>query len=226
MKRVFCLLLCFICLTFPRPLGAEGEAVDVLAIEYPPFTGMGLPGHGLSFRLLQAYAQKHMKVDVRPKFLPPARVQVLLREGEWCLSFYPPKGNNVELSGFMPLSDQWVDLGLFRRARTDRFFWNELEDLHGGKVAIFRTATLGKLHTRFWQAGLDLVFIDHLEQAFKLLINNRVDYVFADRFAAENVSYAQKYLTELQFGETILTKTRVGFFYNVSCASKIFRSHL
>ncbi len=225
MKRVFYLLFCFLCLSFMRSGKLQADVVDVLAIDYPPFTGEKLPGNGLSFRLLQAYAHKHMTVAVRPKFLPPARVQVLLSEGAWCLSFYPPKSNN-EFAGFLQLSDQWVDLGLFRRAREDRFVWAALQDLSGGKIATFRTPTFGDLYSQFSQAGLELVYVDHLEQAFKLLINNRVDYVFADRFAPANVSYTQKYLTQLQFGETILTKTQVGFFYNKSCASKIFRAHL
>lgn len=197
--------------------------VDVLSIEYPPFTGSNLPENGLSFRLLRAYAQEHMKVDVRPRFLPPARAQVLLRDAKWCLSFYPPK-NAADLSGFIPLSDQRVDLGLFRRAQSAPFGWTDLKELAGGKLAIFRTPTLGALHRQLGNAGLELVFIDHLEQGFKLLINNRVDYVFADRATVNNLGYTRANVHLFQFGETLLSKTQVGVFYNKACASMLFRA--
>jgi len=60
---------------------------EVIAVEYPPFTTMGDPEHGINFVLLDELMVRHDIQKLTPIFLPPARAQLQVQSGKWCLSF-------------------------------------------------------------------------------------------------------------------------------------------
>ena len=63
--------------------------LDVVAMEYPPYTSAHMPGEGLTFIALRKQLQ-HSGWRINPVFLPPARaVRQLFNDRDWLISIYP-----------------------------------------------------------------------------------------------------------------------------------------
>jgi len=220
MKEYFLVILLSICF-FISSASAAKETIDVIAIDYPPFTSKNSPDYGISFSLLSKYAKEHMQVSVLPYFLPPARAQHTITKGDWCLSFYPPSTGN-ELSRFIPLSDDMIQLGLYRIKASSAFTWEQLSELKGKSVALLRANTRGKMHQRFIDAGLNIVYVESVEQGIMLMLKYRVDFSFGDVSALERSTLSLIDRRKIQFSDSYISKTHIGFFYNTRCKERLF----
>ena len=189
------------------------QSVDVIALEYPPFTTAFDSTNGTAFTLLNTYASQHFSFAVKPLILPPARAQQRILSGDWCLSFYPPA--NRENYPFIALSEQQVKLGLFRKKQASVFQWQSLDELSGKRLGIFRALQNQGIHSIFEQ--LDLVYIETLHQGFSLLLADRVDYVFGDNAAIGSSPVYADFVEQLQFSDTVLMQVPVGVFVNPEC---------
>ena len=201
----------------------ERPNIDVIAVNYPPYTSPDAADYGSSFSLLTQYAQSHFRVSLTPMFLPPARANRIIKDGHWCLSFYPPSSDN-KLSQFVPLSDDIVSIGFYRLKEQDRFHWSKLEELSGKMITLLRANKVGKMHQRFIDAGIQLVYVESVEQGLQLVLKKRVDYAFGDNLALSETSFSDDEKGRLQFSESSFYSTKIGFFYNSECEKKLFVS--
>lgn len=215
--KLFCYLILFI-LSFDA---FSKSKVKVLAIEYPPFLSSSeSKNFGTNFTLLKEYAANNFKVEFEPWIVPPARAQLILENGGWCLSFYPPKETDPK-ARFIALSDQYVHLGLLKVAEEGEFTYNSLSALQGS-VAIIRSNALGPLHKLIEGAGLELVHLETVEQGIKMLLAGRVDYAFGDNTTINTYTEIEGIHT-LQFSSIPSLETQIGFFYNTGCEEELFK---
>ncbi|EAR60690.1 substrate-binding periplasmic protein [Neptuniibacter caesariensis] len=195
---------------------AEAETViEVLAVEYPPFTTAKVTGNGLSFRLLKQHLKEVDKLSLEPLFLPPARLQQRIKSNNWCFSFYPV-GKAVE-SKFVALADRTFRIGLFFKEDDPNLHWQSLEQLAGYRVAILRSDRSSQLYDRFIKAGLSPVFVDEVEQGLKMLQLNRVDAALGDEHLRNFVGLGLNNLEGIKFADTPLFETQIGVFVNLNC---------
>lgn len=214
-------LLLFVLLGTSCFAATEKQAVDVIAIDYPPYTSPDSPGYGSSFVLLTKYAQSHLRVSLKPKFLPPARANLLIKEKSWCLSFYPPSEESTT-ARFVSLSANTVRLGLYRLTRAEPFQWQSLNELKGKMVALLRPKSMGKLQHSLIDAGLELVYVESVSQGLQLVLKQRVDYAFGDDLILSSSGLSKVQKQKLQFSQSAIHEAKVGFFYNLACESTLF----
>ncbi|MCW3172433.1 transporter substrate-binding domain-containing protein [Shewanella subflava] len=188
---------------------------EVIAVEYPPFTTMGEPEHGINFVLLDKLMTKYDIHKPIPLFLPPARAQLQVQSGKWCLSFFPPP--KYLLSTFLPLSDQKVILGLFRRTESSNFDWQHLSELKGKKLALMRYKHEGPFQKQFIDAGIEIIQVESLAQGFKMLQYNRIDLVFSNQFPDFFKQLPESERELFQFSKTSILETNVGVYINNNC---------
>lgn len=195
--------------------------VDVISVEYPPYTSKHMDGYGDVIRLMSAYAKEHLKVDIKPRFLPPARADKEIQDGYWCLSTYPPK-QNYKGAKFVPLSDERVGLTLIRVTRNEAFEWEDLSVYEGKYVALLRSKTQTVLQSKMVEAGLRLVYVGTMEQGLSMLLKQRVDFVLGDQKTITESTVAQLNKDKLQISTSTLHEAGVGFYYNTKCQTKLF----
>jgi polar amino acid transport system substrate-binding protein len=221
MKSLTYLLLSLLWLS--KAFANERLNIDVIAINYPPYTSPSAPDYGSNFSLLSKYAKSHLRVSITPLFLPPARANRIIKDGHWCLSFYPPRNDN-KLSRFVSLSDNLVSIGFYRLKKKESFQWSKLEELSGKMVAILRSNIIGKIHQSLINAGLKIVYVETIEQGLQLVLKSRVDYAFGDNLVLSETSLSEDQKRKLQFSESSFHTAKIGFFYNSKCENKLFVS--
>lgn len=212
-------LLLFLTLACASAIAASKAHIDVIALEYPPFTTSKEKEFGTAFIMLSHYAKQHFSKPYKPLFLPPARAQQTIVSDEWCMSFYPPADRSAYR--FIQLSDQLVKLGLFRLTEPDTFRWESLTEFSGQSVAVFRAINASGFQNQLKEAGMELVFIETLHQGFQLLAANRVDYVFGDDAAIQSSTLYKEFVDKFQFAESFLMEVPIGIFVNPKCESLI-----
>ncbi|MCD8522873.1 MAG: hypothetical protein LRY66_16080 [Saccharospirillaceae bacterium] len=152
--------------------------IQVLAIEYPPFTSSASAGNGVSFVMLNRILQSH-GWNAHAEFLPPARVPMVINQsGHWLASFFPPKtgSSHVEVVIVAPAA---IRMGLFRQRKTGEFSWQALSELRDNTLATIRSDYSSAYVTPFVKAGMNMVFVDSIEQGIRMLAEGRVDYVLS-----------------------------------------------
>ena len=200
----------------------EQQSINVIAVNYPPYTSPKLADYGSTFSLLNKYAQIHFRVAISPSFLPPARAHRVIKNGAWCLSLYPPAEENTA-SRFVALSNDVVSLGFYRLQKTGVFRWQSLNELSGKIVALLRTSAVGQMHQRFLDAGLTLVYVESVEQGLNLVLKERVDYAFGDNLALSESLLSAAQRQKLQFSESKVYQAKIGFFYNIDCEAHLYQ---
>jgi polar amino acid transport system substrate-binding protein len=196
------------------------ELVKVIAVEYTPFSTTESETFGIVFDHLKPYAETHFKAPYEPYFLPPARAQLVIEQGDWCVSFYPPHKTN-ENPKFVPLSPEHVKLGLYRLEQATRFNYESLSEL-SGSVAMLRSNTLGSTPKMLEDAGLELVHLEKIEQGIHMLLAGRVNYAFGDSSTLKTYAHIDN-INKLQFSEIPIYEARIGFFYNTDCEAALFK---
>ena len=198
------------------------DVVDVISVEYPPFTSAKLPDHGFAHKKLKEYAQKNFKVELNPLVLPPARAQQFMLSGNWCLSFYPP-ANQDRASSFVPLDESVVMLGLYRIKQSSPFNWTSLEELNGAAVAVLRSdQAYQHLLESLRNAGLRTIGVETVEQGLRLMLSERVQYAFGDNVSVEYLSFTEQEKARLQFSETTLAHSSQRAFLSTNAVRPMF----
>lgn len=213
-----------VCSSFFAKAESSKEAVEVIAIEYPPYTSEYTEGFGLAFQVLNRALSRipggRSDIVIQPYFLPPARANFRVMQGRWSASFYPPLEVDPGYH-WLRLGSEIVELGLFRirpRSSTESRVasWPELSQLTG-RVAVGRqaaSATLG-LKSALRHTKMELVQVDSLEQGFQLLAKGRVDFVFSEKLAgyliAESLIGERQ---ELDFTDKPVFTTNIGLWVN------------
>jgi polar amino acid transport system substrate-binding protein len=200
---------CCIVISVMLSARCEAKVIDVLAIEYPPFTTSQVASNGIAFELL-AKAALSNTVEWHAVYAPPGRAAEMIKAGEWCASFYPVEAD-IE-SHSITLSQSEVSIGLVRQTQSTPFIWNDLSELKGKSVALLRTREGSTFAQQFSDAGLDVVFIENIETGLKLVKRSRVDFTLSD-----NISYVQQNDRDLQFSKTTILTTPITLFINPEC---------
>lgn len=195
------------------------QQVEVIAIEYAPFTSAKLPHGGLAFEIL-SNNELTKQIQWKPLFLPPKRAGKMINEGRWCASFIPVLNKHARFIQYK-LSDEQVKLGLIRLARDDDFKWQTLTDLQGKTIAILRTTDDSPFARQFIDAGLQVVFVESVELALRMVMLKRVDFAFADSQLIARTKLSKKERLSLQFSHSLLQTTPVSVFINADCNIKL-----
>ena len=202
-------------------LGFIAESVanelPIIAIEYPPFMQSTKDGYeGLFFSMLdEALAGNAIKLEV--SFYSTARAHKLIQNEQWCASFYPPGkvGKDVIV---VPLSNEPIRIGLYRKKEASLFKWDELSELKGAEVAFIRTLDRDGIGLEMLNAGLKLFDVNDVKQGIKLLIKGRVDYAFADQVSGEYIFQSLgEDMSKYQFSLSFIKAFPAGIWLNLSC---------
>ncbi|QIR15600.1 hypothetical protein [Shewanella aestuarii] len=193
----------------------HAKSIDVIAVEFPPFTTTHEPDNGINFVQLRDYFKEQYQLTIQPQILPSARAQQTIAEGDWCLSFYPPA--DPKAYSFIKLSPEKVNLGFYRVKQDAPFLWSDLTELKGQSVAVLRYRQKGMLHNLLTQAGLTIVPVSSIEQGLKMLSYERVDLVFSSQKNAYLDSLPLAEQAQFQFSDSSLLEADVGVFVNPKC---------
>ncbi|NVK24181.1 MAG: transporter substrate-binding domain-containing protein [Gammaproteobacteria bacterium] len=186
--------------------------IEVIAIEYPPFTTLLDNNGGLAFKLLNS-AVTDKTVKFVPLFLPPARAGKYLKENDWCGSFYPPP---IELQAKkLQLSSENIRLGLVRKRQEQPFHWQELDELSGKTAVILRNSKSSEFSRQFLAAGIKLGYVETVQAGIQMVLLDRVDFSFADNVTFELLENKNK--QKLQFSQSSLSETKVSIFISEKC---------
>ena len=220
---LFALRALMIFVLFSLVVTLRAQAIEVLAIEYPPFTTEKDPTGGISFIRLNSYADTLTPRRVfTPVFVPPARAEHLFTKGHYCLAFFPPRSNQDQFD-FFPLSEQKVHLGLIRKRQDDTFAWQHFSDLNNKSVAMLRSTVKSPLLLELEGGGVSLVHVDSILQGLRMLISGNVDYAFGD---AISLDYHHRHsgidANKLQLSSSALLEAQIGFHYKKSCYRLLF----
>lgn len=206
--RLVCLPTIIVALLL-LPITSRAKTIDVLAIEYPPFTTSEESNNGIAFELLRKAALSD-DITWRPVYAPPGRAAAIIRSGDWCASFYPADKSIKSQS--IVLSKSEVSVGLVRLAKENTFIWQSLDELTGKSVALLRTKEDSAFSQQFTDVGLRVVFVEDIDTGMRLVKSGRVDYALSD-----NLSFAQQNDDALQFSKSALVVTPVTLYLNPAC---------
>lgn len=200
-----------VCLSlFSAASFAINPRLDVLAVEYPPFTTHTVADGGLAFQILrQAFPDYRFK----PEFVPPKRAYSMMQQGDWCYSFYPsPEGIQ---SHKIVLSNYQIIIGFIRLQQESPFGWQQLAELNGLRVALLRSGENSPFALQFKQAGLQITYTETIQQSLDLLLRKRVDLAMYDDYNFKKLPSETR--SQLQFSDNHFVKTPVTLFINPSC---------
>lgn len=200
----------------------SSERIEVLAVDYPPFTTSKVSGNGVSFRLLKKHLGAIEGLVIEPVFLPPARLQQRIKAGEWCFSFYPVSDDRSDVR-FLALADRKFKIGLYHQEDDPLINWTHLAQLKGYRVALLRTDRSTSFFNRFTSAGMIPVFVDHVEQGLRMLQRKRVDVALGDEYLTDFVFAEANDFKAFGFAATPLFETSIGLYINNACSqAKLF----
>lgn len=196
----------------------SAQPLEVVAVDYPYFTEeKNPPEHGVAFKLLRQ-ALGDSAVKVTPQFYPPARAHQIIQSGNWCASFYPATAVTQQYV-LIALSDEPIQLGLYRKTKAGAFEWQQLTELAGKKVAYLRALSREGIGKQLQQAGVILFNVETIHQGMKLLEKDRVDYAFGDKYSGLTFFQSQRVSpSDYQFSDSYLRRLSVGVWLNRDCA--------
>lgn len=207
-------LICFLGGCFGPALCLAAEPVDVLAVEYPPFTSRAESNGGLAFSMLQA---AYPDLSFKPLWVPPKRAYQMMQNNQWCMSFYPaPEGITAQK---IQLSTNQVTIGLIRLRKPEPFSWHDLIELQGNTIAVLRTGKNSKFARQFLDVGIQLIETETIQQAAELVLLQRVNIAIFDNF---NFSHLPPETREkLQFSATYLLQMPISIYTNPNCQQQL-----
>ncbi len=198
------------------------ERVEVIGLEYPPFSSLTMEDGGINNRLLKDYLSDRTDVDIVNVYYPPARAQSIIASERWCVSFYPPHHTTPQDIRFIRLRDDPVAMRILRLKQESDFHWESLSEFSGASMAILSFVLEGPYFQKFSDAGINIVEVGSLQQSFKLVLSGRVEYSVGD---IESMKYALETIEtdkELQLSDTVLSRVEVGAFVHPSCHHVFF----
>lgn len=206
LQHLFLLLL----LTSSWPLRAQYRSIDVLAVEYPPFTTITHPQGGLAFELLEPTIPQ---LQWKPLFVPPKRAYASIDSGHWCASFYPAHKPSDYFT--VVLSHQPIKIRLVRRLQTSSFGWTQLSELAGKSVALLRTGESSAFVQQFDDAEIRIAYVESVQAGLQMVLLNRVDMAMLDDISFAGLEHDNK--SKLQMSENTLLETPITLFVNKAC---------
>jgi len=168
--------------------------VDVIVVEYPPYTTPQHPDGGLAFaKVKRWFAEKKLPITLNPRFLPPARAHHEVDTTDWCISFYPPSKTTPHV--FKTVSRERINMRMVRKKADTPFTWSSPAEFKGSRIALLRPMSLDAVYRVFAEAGLEFVYVETMEQAITMVAQGRVDYTVADN---EGLEFFNRLLPEDQ----------------------------
>lgn len=198
------------------------KTIDVIAIEYPPFTTLEQPDRGVAFELLNTIkhnTKQDTKLQWNPIFLPPKRAYKTIESGNWCASFYPIYGQS-QFTQYQ-LNKEPISIGLVRLSKVKSFAWSSLDELSGMSVALLRTGTNSDFVNKFKEAGLEVAYVETVQAAIQMVLLDRVDTAIIDNISYTHLEYDNR--KKLQLSETSLIETKISIYINNSCGVSLPR---
>lgn len=196
----------------PLFASTSDNIVNVIAVEYPPFTTINYPEGGVAFELLNDLSS-NKKIKWKPFFLPPKRAYKTIESGDWCASFYPIFGEN-EFKKY-ELGKDTIKIGLVRLSKPSPFTWSALDDLKGSRVALLRTDSNSKFSKKFQNSGMDIVYVETIQAAIKMVLHQRVDIAMIDNISYSKLNPTQK--KQLQLSNNSVFETKISLYVNNNC---------
>jgi len=191
---------------------AYANNISVLAVEYPPFTTANEESGGAAFVLLRQRTA-HTNINWLPEIVPPARAYQRIAQSEWCASFYPAFGEDNYTR--LALSTEPIDIGLVREASEDPFSWPSLDELQGKSIALLRTGSESEFVQQFTEAGMELIFVENIDAATKMVLLGRSDFAMMDSVTFANLD--EQSAKQLQMSSKFLLSTPITLFVHSSC---------
>ncbi|MCK6263693.1 hypothetical protein KP803_10455 [Vibrio sp. ZSDE26] len=196
-------------------------SINVLAVEFPPYTTSKLKSDGIAFEKLRSHPAMS-DVDVHASFLPPTRIGKQLLERGWCLSFYPPRDKSAPDYYKWILSEEVIKLGFYRLTQKGDLEWDDLSELKGYSVAMLSSYSKLGLSGLVYSHGLDVHEINTLDQGFELLTKERVDLLFADKYSGEFIAIEYNYeLQDIEFSNSFIATEQFHVWLNLSCTDLV-----
>lgn len=186
--------------------------VNVIAVEYPPFTTSNHPQGGLAFELLNDLTSDK-KIKWKPFFLPPKRAYKTIESGDWCASFYPIVGQH-EFKKY-ELGKDSIKIGLVRLSKSSPFTWSSLDELKGNVVVLLRTDSNSKFSRQFKNSGMSIVYVETIQAAIKMVLLQRGDIAMIDNISYAKLSSIQK--RQLQLSNRSLYENKISIYINNTC---------
>lgn len=205
-----------ILLLFHFAAASQLRTIDVVAIEYPPFTSFSLPDKGIAFSLLQAKLADNKLVKLSEHFLPPASAQVFSNANSaWCLSFYPPeKQLNAE---YIPLSEFDIKLGFVGKKSNSLLKWQSFDELKGRRIAMLRANSAEGIYGALKQHGVNIIDVETVQQGINLLVKGRVELAFSDSVTFAKLQKQRGKENMLGFANKSLMALPIGVYLNRQC---------
>jgi polar amino acid transport system substrate-binding protein len=212
--RIIVLMMGFLLLQVP-PARAS-MTLDVIAVEYPPYTSSDRVDDGLVFQRLRTWlASRNLRITIKARFLPPARAQHAVNSSDWCMALYPPSDNTPHF--FKKISDTDIVMGLVRKKSSTPFFWNGPSYFKGAKIALLRTLSLPEPWLPYREAGASFVFVETMEQALNMVVKGRADYAAADSGGLEAFNRLVPADLQLELSTKSIQVFEVGVYLSARC---------
>lgn len=195
---------------------AHATVLEVIAVEYPPYTTPTRPDDGLVFRELRIWvAERNLPYTIRARFLPPARAQHAVDAGDWCIALYPPAASTPHVSH--RIGDASIAIGLVRKNQKGPFTWSSAAEFRGKRIALLRSITLSDYWLPFERAGAEFVFVESMEQALGMLAKDRVDFSVADQAGLDQFKAKYPEAETLELSEKSIQEYPLSIFLSNRC---------
>jgi len=210
-------LICGLLLGFSVNAAAL-KTIDVITVEYPPYTTPDRADDGLVYRELRDWiADRNLPISLRAHFMPPARANHMVETTDWCLSLYPP--SDAIPHEFLQINASSVKIGLVRKREETEFDWDGPDYFRDAKIAILRTKQPSPNWQTYRSAGASFVYVDTKEQGLKMVLRDRVDYAAVDLKGLELFRRSNPAGRTLQFSKRIVEEFPIGIFVSDRCRS-------
>jgi polar amino acid transport system substrate-binding protein len=192
---------------------SQETTIEVISIEYPPFTTVERDDDGLAFTLLRN-SKIGSSLTWIPVFLPPGRANRVINADQWCASFYPPS-STLNFSSYV-LDENLISISLIRKREPTEFTWTMLEELKPYLIGLLRTNHNSQFVKSFTDAGIKIFYMESVETGIKMVLSDRVDYAMIDNITFDSLDSETK--RQLQFSNTHLLETQITLYINNKCA--------
>lgn len=191
---------------------SQEKTIEVIAVEYPPFTTLDRDDDGLAFKLLR---KKIIEKGFtwQPLFLPPGRAIRVINSDQWCASFYPPT-STLDYSTYI-LDENSIQIGLVRKKQVAEFSWESFDDIKRFKVGLLRSDKHSVFIKSFTDAGIHVFFLESVDTGVKMVLADRLDYAILDNITFDALSSELK--NKLQLSTTHLLETQISIHINNKC---------
>jgi len=160
--------------------------IDILSVEYPPFTTETRHDLGISFTLLSPIL-KDAGYRANALIYPPARLNKIINfSDQWCVSMLSPVVITPDIVGFT-FSQDPIPMYIYRHRppNAQPFTAQELTQFSGQTIGLLRSIKQGELFKKITDAGINVYSTETITSAFKMLQKQRIDLIFSNSLSAQ-----------------------------------------